>query len=120
MKKLLAVVVVFFLVLGVVAANNCALAQNYSVDTINGLKNNLDPASDINESGQISGWYAYGGGAFFYDPVNGVKDIGALGSEYGAAWGINDLGQVVGSAMLSATCPTASCAFIWVGTQPMG
>ena len=57
----------------------------------------LTGAQAINETGQIvgSGTINAQTHAFLYDH-GAVKDVGAVGDSYSAAWGINDSGAVVG------------------------
>jgi probable HAF family extracellular repeat protein len=81
--------------------------------TLSGL--NWSAPTDINNAGQISG-YSFilgpGGGnrGWIYD--DGVMtDIGDLGGDRSTAFGINELGQVVGTADTST--PGVNHAFLW-------
>ncbi|MBA3485390.1 MAG: hypothetical protein H0T51_26645, partial [Pirellulales bacterium] len=81
----------------------------------------------INDSGQVAGWSEITGGAayqyhaFLWTPTtpNGdsgtLNDLGALGGTYSVGTGINDSGQVTGSAF--TTGDAARHAFLYDGTM---
>jgi probable HAF family extracellular repeat protein len=69
------------------------------------LGNRFSAGTDLNDAGQVVGWYETSSGsrhAFMYS--NGsVNDLGVLpGYLYGGASGINSLGQIVGSSGLDS------------------
>ncbi len=61
-------------------------------------------AAVINNNGQVIGWAddtSNNDRAFLWDSVNGMQNLGALGTSggnYSRAWGVNDAGQVVGKS----------------------
>ena len=73
-------------------------------------------AADINESGQVAGFYAVPWfeltSALIWDNESGTRDIGSLGYKFNYAEGINDFGTVVGSSAILDSTSTPH-AFIW-------
>ncbi len=72
----------------------------------------------INNVGQVVGcatFHGYDGyHAFFWDPKDGMKDLGTLGGKYSCAVDVNDKGQVIGNSDLPGTQGQApSHAFLW-------
>jgi probable HAF family extracellular repeat protein len=76
-------------------------------------------AFDINDSGQVVGSSDSGQYAFIWDSGSHMQSIGNLGSTCcSIAWGINNLGQVVGESYDGST----NRAFLWdsvSGMQPL-
>lgn len=75
----------------------------------------LKRAADINDVGQIVGTGNLNGGehhAFLWEN-NTVTDLGTLGGYASAAWGINNLGQVVGISIVPGGPNWIISAFIW-------
>jgi probable HAF family extracellular repeat protein len=78
-----------------------------------GFRYNNSSGNAINASGQVAGIYlddAANERAFFYDGAKSI-DIGTLGGDYAAAYGINDAGQVFGYSTLSGS--PYMHAFLW-------
>ncbi len=82
-------------------------------------------AEDINNNGQVVGWTAYNSiysgpkAAFLWDPVNGMTDLGTLGGLSSQAFGINDAGQVVGTAKTADwEYSDETSAFLWNPDSP--
>lgn len=78
------------------------------------LAGNYSYATAINAAGQVAGYSSDGSGferAVVWDPVKGIADLGTLGGQgaYSRAFGINDLGQVVGTSRSD----TLGGAFLW-------
>jgi probable HAF family extracellular repeat protein len=75
----------------------------------------MSHARDINELGQVAGFYAVPwfqlNSAVIWDNTNGTRDIGSLGYKWNYAEGINDSGTVVGSSYSIAQMDFS--AFIW-------
>lgn len=72
----------------------------------------------INNLGQVVGcatFHGYDGyHAFFWDPKDGMKDLGTLGGKYSCAVDVNDKGQVIGNSDLPGKQGQApSHAFLW-------
>lgn len=72
----------------------------------------------INNLGQVVGcatFHGYDGyHAFFWDPKDGMKDLGTLGGKYSCAVDVNDKGQVIGNSDLPGKQGEApSHAFLW-------
>src|SRR5205823_1755456 len=69
-------------------------------------------ANAINDRGDVVGFAGFH--AFLYSQGD-MTDLGTLGSVFGSsvAYGINNLGQVVGGTSLGAFNDTASAAFIY-------
>jgi probable HAF family extracellular repeat protein len=86
--------------IALVTWSGCALAQVYSITDLGTINGSLNPvALGINASGEVVGASSVSGvpgtHAFFYS--NGVmNDLGTLGGNSSAAWGINARGQVTG------------------------
>jgi probable HAF family extracellular repeat protein len=73
-------------------------------------------ASDINKSGQVTGWSDtadYGVHAFVFNDT-GMQDLGTLGGTWSQGYAINDSGQVTG---WSYTASYARHAFLWDGSE---
>jgi probable HAF family extracellular repeat protein len=100
---------IFFICLFVlfISADFSGAQDQYKVVDIGYLLSQADMSSAkaINNRGQVAG-YSFGqhtgGGyinhAIFWDPVDGMIDLGTLGGSFSGADGINDSGQVVGAA----------------------
>lgn len=72
----------------------------------------------INNRGQVVGcatFHGYDGyHAFFWDPKDGMQDLGTLGGKYSCAVDVNDQGQVIGNSDLPGKQGEApSHAFLW-------
>ncbi len=72
----------------------------------------------INNLGQVVGCATFHGSdgyhAFFWDPKEGMKDLGTLGGKYSCAVDVNDRGQVIGNSDLPGQQGQApSHAFLW-------
>src|ERR1017187_7287242 len=67
-------------------------------------------ATFINNAGDVAG-YAYVSGAtyhaFYYAPGGTIKDIGTFGGSYSQPHGLNQNGEVVGTAYTSLNAPNA-------------
>lgn len=76
-----------------------------------GPEEGMSWANDINESGVIAGWIGTPsvGGACYWDS-SGFHALGTLGGNFSWAYGINDLGDVVG---YSAKTSWGFHAFLW-------
>jgi probable HAF family extracellular repeat protein len=73
----------------------------------------------VNDAGQIAGSVGQAR-AVLYTPGSGVQDLGTLGGPISIAYGLNELGQVVGA---STTALGERHAFLWtpgVGMQDLG
>jgi probable HAF family extracellular repeat protein len=90
-------------------------------------------AEAINNLGQVAGAVAptpdgFPMHAFRWTPTEGARDLGTLGGDCSRGAGINDLGQVAGTAATSTPDPTGDCsgklhAFRWTpstGMQDLG
>jgi probable HAF family extracellular repeat protein len=55
--------------------------------------------------------------AFYWNKANGIQDLGTLGGDDSAAFGVNASGQVVGQA--STTAGGSDQAFLWTSGSPM-
>ena len=76
-------------------------------------------AAAINDAGQVAGTFGQTR-AMLYTPGIGSQDLGTLGGATSVAYGINELGQVVG---YSTTATGDRHAFLWtagVGMQDLG
>lgn len=60
-------------------------------------------AQSINRFGQVVGWQTNpdSESAFAWNKVNGMTDLGSLGGIVTTAYGINDLGQIVGTSWVT-------------------
>lgn len=56
---------------------------------------------------------------YLYTDGAGYRDLGSLGGPRVEAWGINDAGQVVGSARLPGGPPNVTHAFVWSAASGM-
>jgi probable HAF family extracellular repeat protein len=102
------------------------LRGEIAIDTLAGGPTSI---TDINERGQIVG-ASYlpdrGYHAFFWDPKTGITDLGVIGGyddefcecrvEHSWAYGLNDLGQVVGQTSFA---DGSYGAFIWEAKKGM-
>lgn len=77
-------------------------------------------ALDINNLGQVVGWTITPSGnamhAFLWTASGGMQDLGTLGGAMSVAWGINDLGEVVGVSVNGLGEPHA---FLWTSSDGM-
>ncbi len=72
----------------------------------------------VNATGQITGLYS--GGAFFYNGATSVQISTSLGGNVAndVAFGVNDLGQVVGGSQVAGGDPSLH-GFVWSSTNGM-
>ncbi len=81
---------------------------------------------DINNYGQVVGYSQTASGdshAFLWNAESGMVDLGTLGNgTYSIAWGINDLGQVVGLSTTQPDDPQMLTlhGFLWTAEGGMG
>jgi len=100
---LLACCVALSLGLGIrpAVAADSTIPASYTVETIGSLGSNVF-AEAINDSGQVVGYSRFDPASEEYHPFlygnHVMKDLGTFGGNFGAAFGINNFGQVVGSA----------------------
>ena len=115
-----------------VTANFLALqAQTYTITdlgTLSDLDSSYSYAMDINASGEIAGyslWTSPTGSsdshAFLYDS-SGMHDLGTLGfrSWSSMAYGINDVGQIVGNAITPGDVTTHAFLYDSTGMHDLG
>src|SRR5688572_14418841 len=92
------------------------VAQGYEITPIRGPELGPVHVSDINDIGQVVGWWRNSGGydrAFFWE--NGVAtDLGGFGGNTSRAISINNAGTVVGS---SEDAASVRHAFVWTKQQ---
>ncbi len=82
----------------------------------------------INNRGQVVGCATFrrqeGYHAFFWDPQDGIENLGTLGGKYSCAVDLNDRGQVIGNSdMPGSTAESVPHAFLWEagkGMQDLG
>lgn len=100
---------------------NVAAAQYYSVVAIGKTSNHASPRA-LDSSRDIAGVFATASRpplshAFFWNKSEGLVDLGTLGGDDSAAFGVNSAGQVVGQSNLSTGAPDV--AFLWTATSGM-
>jgi probable HAF family extracellular repeat protein len=109
------------------AANQPINAATDDLGTLAAPYNRSSAAADINDSGQVVGsawsidWathHAFRTAA--NQPINpATDDLGTLGGTFSEAWGINDIGQVVGWADTSLGPNSPRHAFRTAANQPI-
>jgi probable HAF family extracellular repeat protein len=107
--------------------SNRAQAQTYKAIDLGTLRAGSARVHGVNESGEVVGGSGHPHGAetraFFWEPKNGIRDLGTLpGGDYSAAFAINDSGVVVGisntSTSMHAITWTQSKGLRDIGTLP--
>lgn len=83
------------------------LALTYKVTDLGTLGGKASWADGVNDMGQVAGTSWISGNAavhaFLWDPVNGMQDLGTLGSgPHSKAYDVNNAGQVVGTAWVNS------------------
>jgi probable HAF family extracellular repeat protein len=107
----------FAVLLVIVAVSSLSAGQQYTVTDLGTLFNALSSYSQgMNDKGQVVGWNVFSGGhtrAFLWSSDTGMIDLHRLHTyDLGSvAYGINDIGAVVGSS--------GSYAFLWTSSAGM-
>jgi probable HAF family extracellular repeat protein len=103
-----------------------AASQTYTIESL-GTLSTVNPRSQaiaMNDAGQITGYSETDTAgvlhAFLWDPSQGMRDLGDLGSGDRDSFGValNEAGDVAGHACFTSACPTDR-AFLWTPSTGM-